>query len=82
MDWRVVTKGKIKNSNASKLIKANKANYFPYVLTNLVETKTFAKPKQSTSSAKHSIWHTSSAKTRKNNWKSSADESYDAHSRQ
>ena len=68
-DWRVVTKGKIKNSNASKLIKASKANYFPYTLTNVVETKTIAKPEQSTSSAAQSSGQNPSAKMRRNNRK-------------
>ena len=80
--WTRVTKGKIKNSSANKLIKAKSANYFPYALANIVRKVTVTKPKHNTSTSGSSRGHSSAAKISRNSQKSLARESYVAHSRQ
>ena len=65
----MATKGKIKDCNANKLIKAKPANYSPCLLTNIVRKVTIAKPKHDTSTSASSEGHSPAAKISRNSRK-------------
>ena len=76
------TKRENKKSNAKMLIKAKKTNYFPYISTNIVETKHVLNQSKAQAQLSIPLIVVRTQKRARTIEKSSADESYDAHSRQ